>query len=125
MRERRFLEDNDGCSLATVYPDGRPHVVPVNYLFQDGLFYIAVDYNTRKLKNIRMNNKIALVVTVYNPNKAVVVEGEATVVERGPDFKKIYGLFYKRFSWVRLDPWSEGEAPFIVVKPLRKISWGL
>lgn len=124
-RERQFLNANEGCSLATVYSDNRPHIVPVTFLLIDGLFYIASDYNTRKLKNIHLNNKVALLVATFNPNKAVIVEGEASLLERGPKFKRIYDMFYKRFSWVRHDPWSEGEAPFIVIKPLKKIRWGL
>ncbi|MCL5318260.1 MAG: pyridoxamine 5'-phosphate oxidase family protein [Thaumarchaeota archaeon] len=123
--EKRFLDANDGCSLATVYPDKRPHIVPVNFLLIDGLFYVASDYNTRKLKNIQLNNKVALLVATFNPNRAVIIEGEASLLEHGPAFKHVYEMFYKRFSWVRNDPWSEGEAPFIVVKPVKKIRWGL
>ena len=125
LRARKFLEDKTVCCLATVYSDGRPHVVPVSYIFQAGIFYVTTDYGTRKLKNIQMNNRVALVVDVYAVirNKAVV-EGVASLVERGPDFEKIYKAFHKRFSWVRLDPWREGEAPFIVIRPLGKVSWG-
>jgi nitroimidazol reductase NimA-like FMN-containing flavoprotein (pyridoxamine 5'-phosphate oxidase superfamily) len=123
--ERQFLDANNGCSLATVYPDNRPHIVPVNFLLIYGLFYIASDYGTRKLKNIRANNKVALLVATFNPNKSVIVEGEASILEHGLEFKKIYDIFYKRFSWVRRDPWSEDEAPFIVIKPLKKMRWGL
>jgi len=41
------------------------------------------------------------------------------------EFKKLYQKFDKKFEWVRNDPWKEGEAPFIKVKPFSKISWGL
>ncbi len=119
------MDANNGCSLATVYPDNRPHLVPVNFLLIDGLFYIASDYGTRKLENIRANNKVALLVTTFNPNRAVIIEGEASLLEHGLEFKRIYDIFHKRFSWVRRDPWSESEAPFIVVKPLKKVKWGL
>ncbi len=124
-KEKRFLEVKEVCRLATVYPDCRSHVVPVSYMFTGGLFYVASDYGTRKLKNIQNNNRVSLVVDTVRPNRAVVVEGEASLVERGSDFKEIYKMFYGSFSWVRRDPWSEGEAPFIVVKPIRKSSWGL
>lgn len=123
--EKRFLEVHEVCRLATVHQDCRPHVVPVDYIFHEGFFYIASDYDSRKIKNIQTNNKVALVVDTYRPNRAVMVEGEAFLLERGLEFKKIYEIFYKRFSWVRQDPWNEGEAPFITIKPVRKVSWGL
>jgi len=124
-KETRFLEANEVCRLATVYRDCRPHLVPVNYIFREGSFYIATDYGTRKLKNIQLNSKVALAVDTYRPNRAVVVEGGASVIERGPEFERIYQLFYEKFSWVRRDPWDEGEAPFLAIKPTRKVSWGL
>jgi hypothetical protein len=67
-------------------------------------------------------------VDVYNSsveNKAVVIQGISHIIERGEEFKKLYEKFHKKFEWVRNDPWKEGEAPFIKVKPLRKVSWGL
>lgn len=124
-KEKRFLEANEVCRLATVHPDGGPHVTPVDYIFRDGLFYIATDYGTRKLRNIQLKNKVALVVDVYRPNRAVMIEGEASIIECCTEFKKIYELFHRKFAWVRQDPWDEGEAPFIAVKPLVKVSWGL
>ena len=58
-------------------------------------------------------------------NKAVVIQGTSHIIERGEEFKKHYQKFDKKFEWVRNDPWKEGEAPFIKVKPFSKMSWGL
>ena len=124
-KELRFIQRLDLCRLATVYPDCRPHVVPVNYVFLDGKFYIGVDWESRKVKNIQKNNKVALVIDLYKPNRGILVEGEAELIDRGEEFKRIYKIFYEKFAWVRADPWDEGEAPFIVVKPVKKVSWGI
>jgi nitroimidazol reductase NimA-like FMN-containing flavoprotein (pyridoxamine 5'-phosphate oxidase superfamily) len=89
---------------------------------------IATDYDTKKYKNLKTNKNIALAVDVYNSsveNKAVVIQGTSHIIERGEEFKKLYQKFHKKFEWVRNDPWKEGEAPFIKVKPLSKVSWGL
>ncbi len=124
-KELKFIQSLDLCRLATVYPDCRPHVVPVNYVFLDGRFYIGVDYESRKVRNVQKNNKVALVIDVYKPNRGILIEGEATLLDRGPEFKRVYSIFYERFAWVRRDPWDEGEAPFIAVTPLKKVSWGI
>jgi nitroimidazol reductase NimA-like FMN-containing flavoprotein (pyridoxamine 5'-phosphate oxidase superfamily) len=124
--EHDFLIRNEACRIATCH-DNIPHVVPVSYVFEDGAFYIATDYETRKYKNIRENSKIALVVDTYSSlgNKAVCVQGIAQVIESGSEFVRLYKIFQQRFEWVRRDPWSEGEAPFIRVIPTNKVSWGL
>lgn len=124
--ERDFLVRNEACRIATCH-DSIPHVVPVSYVFKDGIFYIATDYETKKYKNIKENGNVALVVDVYNSvgNKAVCVQGRAEIIEKGKEFARLYKIFYQRFEWVRQDPWEEGEAPFLKVISTGKVSWGL
>jgi nitroimidazol reductase NimA-like FMN-containing flavoprotein (pyridoxamine 5'-phosphate oxidase superfamily) len=124
--EKRFLKDHEVCRVATSYNDN-PHITPVNFVFDDGYFYFATDYDTKKYRNLAKNKKAALVVDVYKSstnNRAVIIQGVVELVERGQEFQKLYDIFYEKFDWVREDPWKEGEAPFVKVKPLRKVSWG-
>ena len=123
--ERRFLEKNEIARLATISAEGMPHVVPVSYVFRDNIFLIVVDYGTKKYRNLLRNSKVALVVDTLSPNRAIIVQGHAEIFERGLEFRRAYEIFHKRFTWVRADPWKEGEAPFIRVKPMTKASWWL
>jgi uncharacterized protein len=125
--EKKFLGRNELCKVATSHNDF-PHITPVNFIFNDGSFYFATDYESRKYKNLAKNKSIALVVDTYNSttdNKAVVIQGAAEIIEKGREFKGLYDMFYKKFDWVREDPWEEEEAPFVRVRPLHKTSWGL
>lgn len=124
--EKDFLAKNEACRVATCHGDV-PHVVPVSYVFEDGVFYFATDLETRKLENLKHNNRVALAVDVYSSvgNKAICVQGTAEIIERGKDFARLYKTFHSRFEWVRRDPWKEGEAPFVRVTPTNKVSWGL
>lgn len=121
-----FLVQNEACRVATSHDD-IPHVVPVSYVFEDGAFYFAADLETRKLENIKANNRVALTVDVYNSkgNRAVCVQGKADLIEGGSEFARLYKIFEKKFAWVRADPWKEGEAPFVRVTPTNKVSWGM
>jgi nitroimidazol reductase NimA-like FMN-containing flavoprotein (pyridoxamine 5'-phosphate oxidase superfamily) len=124
--ERDFLSSNEECRIATCH-DGIPHVVPVSYIIEDDSFYIATDYGTKKYNNIKHNKRVALVIDVYSSvgNSAVCVQGTAEIVEKGDEFARLYKIFHDRFEWVRRDPWQEGEAPFLKVIPINKVSWGL
>ena len=121
-----FLIKNEACRIATCH-EGAPHVVPVSYIFDDGAFFIATDYKTRKYENIKRNKTAALVVDIYSSvgNSAVCVQGTAEIIEKGQGFARLYKMFHDRFEWVRSDPWNEGEAPFLKVTPTNKVSWGL
>jgi nitroimidazol reductase NimA-like FMN-containing flavoprotein (pyridoxamine 5'-phosphate oxidase superfamily) len=124
--EKEFLAQNEACRLATCH-DNVPHVVPVSYVFEDGAFYFATDLETRKLVNIQKNGKVALTVDIYSSvgNRAVCVQGDAKIIERGAEFQRLYKIFHRKFEWVRRDPWKEGEAPFVRVTPTSKASWGI
>ncbi len=123
--EVRFLERNELCRLATLDRDGSPHLVPVCYIFRDGFFYIVSDLDTAKVRNIKNDKRVAVLVDQYQPNKAVLIRGEAEIITHGEEFKQISEAFFKKFAWARRDPWDEGEVALIRVKPVKKISWGL
>ena len=124
--EKKFLEALEECRIATVN-NTIPHVKPVSYIFDNGLFYVATDYDTRTFKNIKNNSKTALVVDIYKQgdHKAVCIQGNSDIIENGEKFSKIYAKFFEKFEWVRKEPWDENEAPFLEIKPLTKVSWGL
>jgi nitroimidazol reductase NimA-like FMN-containing flavoprotein (pyridoxamine 5'-phosphate oxidase superfamily) len=124
QKEADFIDKHEVCRFATSV-NNKPHIVPVCYMFVNGHFYIATDYDTRKYQNLKKNRNVALVIDTYQPNRAVMVDGEAEIIEEGDEFKMIYEKFYRKFAWVRATPWKEGEAPFIRVKASRKASWGL
>lgn len=121
--ERKFLEANEICRLATSSSRGWPLVTPVSYVLIGDDFYIATDYDTTKVRNIRENPRASLVVDAVSPNRAVVVQGRAELIEKGKEFDDIYRVFHDRFAWVRRDPWKPGEAPFIKISPSMKSSW--
>ena len=126
QNEIKFVKSLEECRVATCHDD-IPHVKPVSFLFEDNLFYIATDYETRMYENLKNNSHIALAIDVYEPknHKAVCIQGTAKIIENGRDFKKIYEKFFNKFEWVRNQPWEENEAPFIEIKPKIKSSWGL
>lgn len=124
--EQRFLEENEVGRLATIGPDGMPHVVPVCYILTSGAFWVATDYGTRKYRNLQQNDRVALLVDVgYDSNQGLLLQGRAKIFEKGQEFRRIYAVFFKKFAWVRDAPWKEGEAPFITIMATWKASWGL
>ncbi|MDF0679408.1 MAG: pyridoxamine 5'-phosphate oxidase family protein [Candidatus Nitrosocosmicus sp.] len=124
--EIKFIIENEVCRLATSFKD-KPHVVPVSYIYKDNFFYISTDYNTKKLLNIEKNPNVSLTVDIYKPsfNKGITVNGIVRIIENGRLYDRIYLLYYDKFEWVRSDPWKEGEAPFLEIKPYTKASWGI
>ena len=118
-----FLKAREVCRLATASKDGKPHVVPVIYALDGEDVIVAVDYGTRKLRNLRENRSVALVVDEYRPNRAVMVEGECEIVERGGEYMRLLQILFDRFERYRQNPWGEGESPILRVRPTKAVSW--
>lgn len=125
-KEKNFLTSVEEARLATANKS-MPHVKPVSFIFENGAFFIATDYSTRTYKNIKENKKAAIAVDIYKigGHRAVLVQGKVKIIEEGTEFKEIYAKFFEKFEWVRRDPWKDGEAPFLKISPLTKVSWGL
>ena len=122
-KELSFLKSHELCRLATASKDAKPHVVPVIYAIDGEDIVIAVDYGTRKLGNLRENNRVALVVDDYRPNHAVMVEGECSVLERGREYLRLLQILFDRFEIYRKHPWGEGESPILKVRPTKAVMW--
>ena len=126
LKEIEFLNTLEEARIATSHND-IPHVKPVSFIKIDESIVIATDYNTRTYSNIKSNQNVGIVIDVYKSgeHKAICIQGKVEIIEKGDEFKKFYDIFYKKFQWVRKEPWKENEAPFLKIIPNTKISWGL
>jgi len=70
--------DRYTCWLATVNPDGTPHVVPLGALWVDGAFYFTSGATARKSQNIAQNPNCVISVATHDFD--IVVEGKAARV---------------------------------------------
>ncbi len=118
-----FLKSHEVCRLATASRDARPHVVPVIYAMDGEDIVIAIDYGTKKLKNLRQNNKVALVVDEYRPNKGLMIEGDCEIFERGKEYLRLLQALFDRFAYYRRNPWGEGESPILKIRVTKATMW--
>lgn len=123
-----LLERNMVMRLATVDPDGYPHVTPIWYLADRayGNVYFSTPEDTRKVRDVEAFPKASLTVdegVYYFDLTAVVVEGTVSRVEPGeerttvekawcrkyfdqPDRPEFMDLLYRGrpWEWFRVEP---------------------
>jgi hypothetical protein len=73
--------------LATVRPDGRPHVAGVGALWLDGRFYVTSGEGTRKSRNLAESPSCVIAVTL--PDLDLVVEGAAAPVTDDATLRRV------------------------------------
>jgi nitroimidazol reductase NimA-like FMN-containing flavoprotein (pyridoxamine 5'-phosphate oxidase superfamily) len=69
------LRDSHDYWLATVWPDGRPHVMPVWGVWDDGCLWVSSSLRSRKARNLLAHP--ACTVTTDRAQDPVVLEGHA------------------------------------------------
>jgi PPOX class probable F420-dependent enzyme len=68
--------------LATRWPDGRPHVMPVWGVWREGMLWFSTGRRSRKARNLAADPRCA--VTTCDAQEPVVVEGAAERVDDLP-----------------------------------------
>jgi nitroimidazol reductase NimA-like FMN-containing flavoprotein (pyridoxamine 5'-phosphate oxidase superfamily) len=93
-------ERNRTYWLATLWPDGRPHAVPIIGLWLDGAFYFISNESTRKAKNLAADARCVL---SFNgtavPSLDVSVEGEARKVTAPHTIQAVADAYGSTLSW--------------------------
>src|SRR5438132_5030641 len=127
-----FVEDRRVAHLATADAQGRPHVVPVCFAYADGCVYIAIDEKPKRttrlkrLRNIEKNPQVALVFDRYDEDWSrlawVMVRGEASVIERGPEHEQ--ALVALRARYPQYAAMALEGRPFIRIQPEGVSAWG-
>jgi hypothetical protein len=83
--------DRHTCWLATVRPDGRPHVMPLGALWVDGAFYFNSGATTRKAINLAANPHCVIAVATHEFD--LVVEGDAVKVTDEAKLQRIADVY--------------------------------
>lgn len=82
MRQDKFLKSQKILRLATIDNRGMPHIVPVWYLYKDGIFYVGTNTSTKKAKNVKKNSKVSFCVDsgIRSPIFGVMGRGVAKLI---------------------------------------------
>lgn len=77
-----LIEGRRVASLATLNPDGSPHLTAVWYLYQDGYFFVATSSRSRKARNLAERPTATLMVEARKPGseRGVTTTGPVEIV---------------------------------------------
>jgi PPOX class probable F420-dependent enzyme len=116
--------------LATVAPDGRPHLVPVVFALRDDVVYTAVDgkpkttQRLRRLANIERNPQVSLLVDHYADDWTqlwwVRIDGLAAIHDDGNAMRAGRDLLRAKYAQYQSVPL---DGPVVAVAVRRWSSW--
>lgn len=116
--------------FTTVRANGRPHTVPVWFLWDGVSFLIFSQPGTQKIRNVQRNPHITLALDgTKQGGDVVIVEGEAELLSEPSRNLNLTAFGEKYASMIKAmggDPESIGEeySQPIRIKPTKFLSWG-
>ena len=131
---RRFLDEQRSARLATVDGRGRPHVVPIVYVYDGRVVYTPIDgkpktvgpEGLRRVRNIRSNPNVQVLVDYYDEDWTslgyVQLRGTAAILESGPEYHKGIRLLEAKYPQYR-ELSLEGR-PLIRIIVEHVVTWG-
>jgi PPOX class probable F420-dependent enzyme len=100
--------------LATVDPDGRPHLVPICFALAGGVLYSAVDRkpkrsrDLRRLRNLRERGWATVLVDHYEEDWSALwwvrLRGQARVLDDGEEFRSALDALAEKYPQYRREP---------------------
>jgi PPOX class probable F420-dependent enzyme len=132
---RARLEVARVARLATVDAEGRPHLIPICFVWNGSVLYSAIDHKPKRvvpsqltrLKNIENTPDVALLVDQYDEDWTrlwyVLVRGEAHLVSTAAEHKQAIQRLRAKYPQYDANMLAD-DAPVLCITPLRVIGWG-
>jgi nitroimidazol reductase NimA-like FMN-containing flavoprotein (pyridoxamine 5'-phosphate oxidase superfamily) len=126
---RDFLDASRVVYLATVQPDGSPHLAPISPVIDLDRIVFATERDTAKVRNLEANGSVWLAADRYDEDwsklRAVIAVGEAQIIEAGFEWERARTLLYEKYPQYPTEaPITEGSTVIVDVRVDRVITWG-
>lgn len=143
MSERDFLRMTDDevlahinectrAQVATILPDGRPHVVPLSYMVFDDHLCFWTDPGSQKVSNLRRDPRITCVIECgdeFAEFRAVQIFGDAELIDDLDVSRRAGETLFARSRGELTDDLRNYAAMLapqrvvVKVEPVRIVSW--
>jgi PPOX class probable F420-dependent enzyme len=108
-----FIDHSRTATMATVGPNGRPHLIAMWYAVLDGEIWFETKAKSQKAVNLRRDPTITVMIEdgqTYNTLRGVSIDGQAEIVDSDPDLLLRVGIsVWERYT----GPYSEDMKPFV------------
>jgi PPOX class probable F420-dependent enzyme len=108
-----FIERSRTATMATVLPNGRPHLVAMWYAVLDGEIWFETKAKSQKAVNVRRDPTITVMIEdgqTYNTLRGVSIDGTAEIIDDDPDLLLRVGIsVWERYT----GPYSDEMRPFV------------
>ena len=116
-----FIERGRTATMATVGPDGAPHLVAMWYAWFDGTIWFETKAKAQKVVNLRRNDRLSVMIEdglTYDRLRGVALEGRGVIVEDPDEIWPMGVNVFERYN----GPYSEEMKPFVEIMLNKRVA---
>ena len=117
----RFITGSRTATMATLGPDGMPHLVAMWFAVLDGEVWFETKAKSQKAVNLRRDDRITCLVEdglTYDKLRGVSIEGRAEVVDDPDALWRVGVDIWERYN----GPYSEEMRPFVEFMLVKRVA---
>jgi PPOX class probable F420-dependent enzyme len=98
-----FLERGRTLQVASLHPDGRPHLVPMWYVVEEGRVVFRSFARSQKIRNLQRDPRLTVVVEqglAYAELQGVMIQGRARLIADPVYVLALYGRLAAKYPMV-------------------------
>jgi len=131
--QKLILKERRIASVATISPDGAPHLVSVWFLYENESLYLAIPSSSSKRRNVATNPRIAVMIDVRVSYKeaGLTAIGDAEIIS-GEEAKALVQRIHAKY----LTPAALGDPQVgpvfaaiddvaVKINPIKWLSWDM
>ena len=108
-----FIDHSRTATMATIGPNGRPHLIAMWYAVIDGEVWFETKAKSQKAVNLRRDPTITVMIEdgkTYDTLRGVSIDGQAEIVDSDPELLLRVGIsVWERYT----GPYTEEMKPFV------------
>jgi PPOX class probable F420-dependent enzyme len=116
-----FIESSRTATMATVGPDGTPHLVAMWFAVVDGKIWFETKSRSQKAVNLRRDDRITVMIEdglTYDSLRGVSLEGRAEIVEDPDALWEVGVSVWERYN----GPYTDEVKPFVEVMLHKRVA---
>lgn len=116
-----YIAQSRNATMATIGPDGVPHLVAMWYAVIDGVIWFETKGRSQKAVNLGRDPRITVLIesgNTYNELKGVSLEGKAVVLDDPDALWEVGVSVWERYT----GPYTEQMRPFVEIMLNKRVA---
>ncbi len=116
-----FVQQQRTATMATVGPDGMPHLVAMWYAVIDGVIWFETKARSQKAVNLGRDDRITVLIEsghTYNQLKGVSFEGRGVVIDDADALWAVGVNVWERYT----GPYTDEMQPFVAMMLNKRVA---